>query len=165
MVTHLNRDDLVGIQLRDGRLVTESTAKTLVLEDGSRHRLGYLRGRVGHVEGDRSLRSYVAAAILANALFWLATRKDKRSQDLGWMRGTPATQVIQAGGRQARLFIYEAGYRGTLWPRYCWPLPGLLCHAEATVEALLLETAKDGLVAERDSRAAASVGLLDARQS
>jgi hypothetical protein len=74
--------------------------------------------------------------------------------DVPFDRGAAVAQVVDC-----TLVMYEAGYRGALWPRYWWPLH-LSCPGFpwALNEAILMETLRpDTLVAYTDNRPCARV--------
>jgi hypothetical protein len=88
-------------------------------------------------------------AILVEGLREVVNRK----VEVPFERGASAIRVVDT-----TLVMYE-DYRGTLWPRYWWPLhlsaPG---WAWALNEAILMETLRpDTLVAFEDNRQAVSV--------
>jgi hypothetical protein len=77
-----------------------------------------------------------------------------RKVDVPFDRGAVVAQVVDC-----TLVMYEAGYRGCLWPRYWWPLH-LSCppFTWALNEAILMETLRpDMLVARKDTRQVAQV--------
>lgn len=95
-------------------------------------------------------RDHKTIAILANGLREIIQRK----VDVPFDRGAVATQILDT-----TLVLYEAGPRGTLWPRYWWPLH-LSCptHSWALNEVILMETLRpDVLVARKDKRQPATV--------
>jgi hypothetical protein len=109
-------------------------------------------GTAVRTAGQFAWAKYDAAniAILANGLREVVNRKVKVPFD----RGAVAMQCVDT-----TLVMYETGYRGTIWPRYWWPIslsaPAL---SWAINEALIMETLRpDALVAFEDKRACASV--------
>jgi len=94
------------------------------------------------------------SAILSQVLFWLATRKEKGSSDSGWFRSSAVPQLIWQ--EKGTLFLYESGYRGSIYPRYRWSVFGFEI-ADALLEALCYEIESKELIAQIDGRKAASV--------
>ena len=87
-------------------------------------------------------------AILTQGLREVVNRKVEVPFD----RGAAVMQYVDC-----TLVMYEAGYRGTLWPRYWWPLH-LSCAGLAwgISEAILMETLRpDTLLAFEDKRSPA----------
>jgi len=144
--------DLTGARDCDGDIVVQrrkSRSKhcaTRLLLTNIEHQTYYERLAIDVPWGkDRN-----TIAILANGLQDLVNSKVEVPFD----RGLPAIQVIDT-----YLVMYEAGPRGTLWPRYWWSLhlscPGF---SWAIAEAIRMETLRpDVLVAFPDKRAPAVV--------
>jgi len=62
-------------------------------------------------------------------------------------RGPVVSQVLGAN-----LYIYEAGLRGAIFPRFWWQLPYCVDHAESIAMAIHMEASSEKLVAFRDPR-------------
>lgn len=94
------------------------------------------------------------AAILVNGLRDLLNRKLRRMPGRSTFdRGGAACQVSNC-----RVMMYEAGYRGALWPRYWWWLPYSDTFQNSIAMAILMEThCPDTIVAEEDTRPVAAV--------
>lgn len=146
MKAKLDSDCLVGLRTMDG-VVMASTPSMVTLSNQKRHRLQWLRGRVDC----GGLASIQNSSILTNALFLTALRKHRGDNALGWFRGSACPQLL--GGC---FVLYEAGYRGTMYPRYWWTVSANT-FAEAALEALLQEQAQPDLVARLDTRHPATI--------
>lgn len=159
MKYELERNALTGLLLSDGRLVYRSTAKTVWCIDaatGNETRLQiqsltrYLR-----LSDCDAVATINNASIISNALFWLATRKQYGSSDFGWFRGTAAPRLIF--GDRGVLYLYEAGYRDALYPRYRWGAWSGQTMVEALFAALISEIESEDLVASIDKRKAVTL--------
>lgn len=96
------------------------------------------------------------AAILAQAL--AAQVNDKSS--VRRERGTFAPQLVQRGADPPTLYLYEAGYFGTLFPRWKWSLPGHRISSgtpAALWSAIVAEASSRELTALPDERRPATV--------
>ena len=151
--------------MRGGRW-PEVVGVTAVVDDkrvvvvGSRgpHYLYLYDGRVGALPR-RRLRPEPGganAAILAQAL---ATQVNDKSS-VRRERGTFAPQLVQRGADPPTLYLYEAGYFGTLFPRWKWVLPGHPISAgtpAALWSAIVAEASRRELAALPDERQPATV--------
>lgn len=98
------------------------------------------------------------SAILATALMAVMNQKCKASGKAVSDRGTPCPQVVTAG-RKTTLYLYEAGYRDTIFPRFQWevPLDVDAGYPGALWAAIVAEVDAPAIRAQMDHRAAASV--------
>ena len=88
-------------------------------------------------------------AVLGEALREIVNKK----ADVTYDRGSVALRLVDN-----RLYMMEAGYRNSLWPRYWWQIPHHMRHVSALAWAIQEETlSPDGLVARTDSRTPVSL--------
>lgn len=100
-------------------------------------------------------------AILARALMDVVNCKRRRRGDCEYDRAMVCADVIGAVRGPTLLYLYEAGYRDTIYPRYLWRLPDVpLSVGTAGVlwAAICTKVAAAEIVGEEDKRAPACVG-------
>lgn len=90
-------------------------------------------------------------AILSEAVCEVARQKGYSL----YLRGFPTPQLVS--GTHTYLYIYEGGYRGTLYPRLKWALPYRMQYVNGLAWILQQECLLDGLQGIEDTRPCVSV--------
>jgi len=96
----------------------------------------------------------VTHAVLTAGIMELVNTKLEKAGSLGFDRATFATQIVDT-----TLCVYEAGYRGTLFPRFWWHMSNSCPpYSHGLREVLVMETlAPDDIVGNEDKRPCANV--------
>lgn len=123
--------------------------------------------RVGQVPIDefRPASTPAVCAVLAAVLFGVANTKSGKEGE-GWHRGTACPQLIGDYDDGWTLYLYEAGYRETIYPRYKWR--GRQYQNDSMVmelwRVLIDELRAATFTGERDERKSATVEHREAAQ-
>jgi hypothetical protein len=156
-----NWPDLLGLTSEDGRyvVVDRPTPATYLQFDrsevNSRCNLANVRSR--NLRPDETTAN---GAILATVLMTLMNAKRKAADLYEFNRGTPCCQFID-GENGPTFYLYEGGYRASLYPAWIWRLPRFQSspgYVRPLWEIICLEMASKDIVGQQDNRSAATIG-------
>lgn len=100
-------------------------------------------------------------AILAMALMTLMNIKRKAAGLYEFNRGAPCCQFIDDSTNGPTFYLYEGGYRASLYPAWIWRLPRFqssVGYVRPLWEIICMEMASKDIVGLQDNRSAATVG-------
>lgn len=157
-----NWPSLLGLTTNDGqRLVVghPSPATHLLLDrsiDSCACNLVKVRSRAMKVDATKE-----NGAILKQALAGLMNAKRKAAGLPPFDRGTPCCQHIDDGANGPTLYMYEGGFRASLFPTWFWRLrrfhSGSPGHVRPLWEVLCLEMSSKNIIGTLDARFPATI--------
>ena len=157
----LERDELIGLRTKGGGIVIHSTRRMITVLNKTSTKLHYINWLSENLYIKNNFRATQNnLSILLNTLFWFTTRKKYKTNSSGFFRGFVAARLLQEG-QETKLYIYEAGYKDSLFPRFIWTLPNNPPDYPTTIlKVLLQEINSPELTAEVDIRNPAELVLV-----
>ena len=157
-----NWPDLLGLTSEDGRyvVVDRPTPATYLQMDRSPDgcACNLVKVRSSNLRPDETGAN---GAILAMALMTLMNAKRKAADLYEFNRGTPCCQFIDDSTNGPTFYLYEGGYRASLYPAWIWRLPRFQSspgYVRPLWEIICLEMASKDIVGQQDNRSAATIG-------
>ena len=155
-----NWPDLLGLTSEGGRYVVVDRPTPATHAQMDRNPEGVYDCATIRSRNLRPDETTANGAILAMALMTLMNAKRKAADLCEFNRGTPCCQFIDDSTNGPTFYLYEGGYRASLYPAWAWRLPRLqssVGYVRPLWEIICLEMASKDIVGLQDNAVPATI--------